>query len=275
MKIIDHQGSSVPALGFGTFRMQGEECYAATRAALDIGYRHLDTAQAYENEEEVGRALDDSSVSRDDVFLTTKCHKDKLTAQAVKDELDASLIKLRTDAVDLLLIHWPSADVPLGETLEALQKAQADGKTKHIGVSNFTVALLNEAVATLGATLFTNQIEYHPLLRQPAVNVCTLGHGMLLSGHSPIATGRIVDHPLMQEIGAKYGKTASQVAIRWQLEQDNVMVLPKSKRPEIIRENFEVFDFALSADDMAKIETLPRNERGVAPPWSPEWDAND
>jgi 2,5-diketo-D-gluconate reductase B len=156
MKIIQHQNSSLPALGFGTFRMQGEECYNATRAALDIGYRHLDTAQAYENEEEVGRALDDSDVSRDDIFLTTKCHKDKLTAQQVREGLDESLSKLRTDAVDLLLIHWPSADVPMQETLEAMQEAQARGKTRHIGVSNFTVALLREATETHGAVLFTN-----------------------------------------------------------------------------------------------------------------------
>lgn len=273
MKIIHHQNSTLPALGFGTFRMQGEECYNATRAALDIGYRHLDTAQAYENEEEVGRALDDSGVAREEVFLTTKCHKDKLTAQQVKSELDDSLSRLRTDAVDLLLIHWPSAEVPLRETLDALQEAQATGKTRHIGVSNFTVRLLKEATETHGAVLFTNQIEYHPLLRQPAVNACTFDHGMLLTGHSPIATGRIIDNSVLQEIGTQYGKTASQVAIRWQLEQDMVMVLPKSRRPEIIRENFEVFDFSLSEDDMKRVETLPDNERGVAPPWSPDWDA--
>lgn len=274
MKFVNHQGAHVPALGFGTFRMQGEECYNATRWALECGYRHLDTAQGYDNEQDVGRALADSGLERSAVFLTTKCHKDKLTADAIAAELEISLDKLHTDHVDLLLIHWPSAEVPLAETMGALRAARDDGKARHIGVSNFTIPLMREAAALVPG-LFTNQIEYHPLLRQKAVNETVFELGMVLSGHSPIATGRLVDNPVIAGIARKHGKSVPQVAIRWQLEQHDVIVIPKSRRREIIAENFDVFDFALDADDMAAIETLPHDDRGVAPPWSPNWDPND
>lgn len=265
-------GSRVPALGFGTFRIQGEDCREAVRCALETGYRHIDTAQAYGNEAEVGAALEDVGLPREQVFLTTKCHKDHLTAPEVARWFDNSLRALRTDHVDLLLIHWPSATTPLGETLDAMRALQATGKVKHIGVSNFPVALLREAVETHKARLFTNQIEYHPLLVQPALNAWTFGRGMLLTGHSPLATGRLVDHPVLAAIGARYGKSASQVAIRWQLEQDKVIVLPKSQTPARIGENFDVFDFALDEADMAAIAALPHDQRGVDPPWAPRWD---
>ena len=274
MKYLQQQGSEVPALGFGTFRMEGRECVDAVNWALEIGYRNIDTAQRYENEQDVGLALEESNVPRDEIFLTTKIGMANLQPDQVRTSTDDSLNKLRTDYVDLLLIHWPVKEIPLADTLGAMVELQSEKKARHIGVCNFTIPMIEEAVDRLGIRLFTNQIEYHPLLRQETLNQCVFDHDMVLTGHSPIATGRLIENERLKKISAKYKKSSAQVAIRWQLEQDNVMVIPKSKRKEIIAENFDVFDFELSSEDMAEINSLPRNDRGVRPPFEPDWDPN-
>ena len=275
MKTITHQGSQLPALAFGTFRMQGEDCANAVKWALEIGYRNIDTAQRYENEQDVGSALEASPVPREEIFLTTKIGMANAAGNDVLVSARESLDKLRTDYVDLLLLHWPVPEIPLSETLGAMAELQSEGKTRHIGVANFTVPMIEEAVDQLNIKLFTNQIEYHPLLRQKKLNECIFSHDMILSGHSPIATGRIVENDTLKAIGSKYDKTPAQVAIRWQLEQDKVMPIPKSSRREIIAENFNVFDFSLDAGDMENIEGLPKNDRGVRPPFEPDWDPNN
>ncbi len=275
MKTITHQGSQLPALAFGTFRMQGEDCANAVKWALEIGYRNIDTAQRYENEQDVGSALEASPVPREEIFLTTKIGMANAASNDVLVSARESLDKLRTDYVDLLLLHWPVPEIPLSETLGAMAELQSEGKTRHIGVANFTVPMIEEAVDRLNIKLFTNQIEYHPLLRQKKLNECIFSHDMILSGHSPIATGRIVENDILKAIGSKYDKTPAQVAIRWQLEQDKVMPIPKSSRREIIAENFNVFDFSLDAGDMEDIEGLPKNDRGVRPPFEPDWDPNN
>ncbi len=275
MKTIEHHGAQLPALAFGTFRMQGEDCINAVKWALDIGYRNIDTAQRYENEQDVGAALATSSIPRENIFLTTKIGMANAAGQDVLTSARESLDKLRTDYVDLLLLHWPVPEIPLSETLGAMAELQSEGKTRHIGVANFTIPMIEEAVDQLNIKLFTNQIEYHPLLRQQKLNECLFSHDMILSGHSPIATGRIVENDTLRAIGSKYGKTPAQIAIRWQLEQDKVMPIPKSSRGEIIAENFNVFDFSLDTADMAEIERLAKNDRGVRPPFEPDWDPND
>ena len=274
MKYITHHGARVPALGFGTYRLVGETVEDPLRWALETGYRHIDTAQRYENEANVGKVLAGSGIPRGEIFLTTKLGMNNLTAERVKSSFAESQDRLRTDYVDLLLIHWPVKDVPQEETLAAMQAVQQAGGARHIGVANFTIPML-EAAARQGVKLFTNQIEYHPLLRQERLNDVIFGNDMVLSGHSPIATGRLADNPVLRAVGAKYGKTPAQVAIRWQLDQDDVMVLPKSQRQAIIAENFDVFDFALTAADIDAIATLPHDERGVKPPHQPDWDPND
>lgn len=275
MKYIDHHGSRVPALGFGTYRLPGEDCEDPVRWALQTGYRHIDTAQRYENEANVGKVLEQSGIPRDEIFLTTELGMTNLEPDTVRSSFTESLDRLRTDFVDLLLIHWPVSDVPQEETLAAMAEQQQAGRATHIGVSNFTIPMIEAAIDKQRLKLFTNQIEYHPLLRQKRLMEAVFSRDMVLTGHSPIATGRVADNELLAGIGAKYGKSPAQVAIRWQLEQDRVMVLPKSKRQAIIAENFDVFDFALDTDDMAKIETLPHNERGVKPPQQPNWDPNE
>lgn len=275
MKYIDHHGTKIPALAFGTFRLQGEDCINAVNWALETGYRNIDTAQRYENEHDVGLALNTSQVSRDEIFLTTKIGMANAARIDVHTSFKESLDKLRTDFVDLLLIHWPVSEVPLSETLGAMSELQSEGKVRHIGVANFTIPMIKKAVDQLNIKLFTNQIEYHPLLRQKKLNDCIFFHDMILSGHSPIATGRIIENETLKSIGVKYGKSPAQVAIRWQLEQNSIMPVPKSSRKDIIKENFDVFDFNLNSHDMAEIEKLSKNDRGVRPPFEPKWDPND
>jgi diketogulonate reductase-like aldo/keto reductase len=275
MITLTHRSVRVPALGFGTYPMRGAQCADAVRRALDTGYRHIDTAQDYENEDAVGCAIGASGIPRGEIFLTTKVGNARMTARRVADELAISLDKLGT-APDLLLLHWPSATVPMAETLGAMAEAQRAGHARLLGVANFTLALLREAseihAPALGIDLFAHQFESHPLLRQPRIEAATRAAGMLATAHSPIARGRVVDNPVLAAIGAKYGKSAVQVALRWQLDKPDTMLVPKSTRPAGIAENFAVFDFTLDADDRAAIETLPNGRRGSRPPWEPDWD---
>jgi len=275
MKYIEHKGARVPALGLGTYPMRDEQCYEAVRWALDIGYRHIDTAESYFNEDPVGRALADSGIPREEIFLTTKCGFQVATADNVAAELAASLDMLRTDYVDLWIYHWHRKETPMDETLGVLAEAKAAGQARQIGVGNFTIALMREAVEVHKADLFTNQFEAHPLLRQPKVEAEAHRLGMTVTAHSPIARGRAVDNPVLAKIGAKYGKSAPQVAIRWQLDKADTLLVPKSTRREGLAANFDVFDFALDDDDRAAIETLPNDLRGSRPPFEPDWDPID
>jgi 2,5-diketo-D-gluconate reductase B len=275
MKYIEHKGATVPALGLGTYPMQGEQCYEAVRWALDIGYRHIDTAESYHNEDAVGRALADSGIPREEIFLTTKCGFMDASPENVAAEFAASLDMLRTDYVDLLLYHWHRKETPMDETLGVLTDAKAAGRTRHMGVGNFTIALMREAVEVHKADLFTNQFEAHPLLRQPKLEREAHRLGITVTAHSPIARGRAVDNPVLTQIGAKYGKSAPQVAIRWQLDKPDTFLVPKSTRREGLAANFDVFDFALDDDDRAAIENLPNDMRGSRPPFEPDWDPLD
>ncbi|GIV57349.1 MAG: oxidoreductase [Rhodothermaceae bacterium] len=274
MHHVQANGASIPALGFGTFQMKGETAYAAVRHALDLGYRHLDTAQIYANEAEVGRALAESGVAREAVFLTTKVWIDRFTSDRLAPSVDESLRRLRTDYVDLLLLHWPNPDVPLAETIRALNQVQRAGKTRHIGVSNFPTKLLREALALTDVPLVTNQVEYHPYLSQRAVLAVLREAGMCLTAYSPLAQGRLLDDPVLRTLGARYGKTPAQVALRWLLQQDGVVAIPKAARPEHAAANIDVFDFTLTDEEMRQIHGLARPDgRVVDPPGlAPAWD---
>ena len=275
MKIASAHGAGIPVVGLGTWELHGEECVRCVAEAIATGYRHIDTAQSYYNEDAVGRALADCGLPREDIFLTTKCGFENATAENVADELAASLDMLRTDYVDLWLYHWYRKEAPLDETLGALAEAKAAGQARHIGVGNFTLTLMREAVEEHGADLFTNQIEAHPLLRQPKVEAEAHRLGMTITAHSPIARGRVVDNSVLEKIGTKYGKRAPQVAIRWQLDKGQTLLVPKSTRREGIAANFGVFDFTLDDDDRAAIEALPNDLRGSRPPFEPAWDPID
>ncbi len=267
-------GSGVPRLGFGTFQLSGGDAYRSSLVALETGYRHLDTAQGYENEAEVGRALADSGVDRDEVFVTTKLTPSNAAAADVRHSTEESLEKLELDHVDLLLLHWPADDVaPLEETMEAMTAVRDAGLTRHIGVSNFPSEMLERAYAL--APIVTDQMEHHPYLDVGRVEEVLARHGGFLTAYSPLARGRVADDPVLAGIGAAHGVTAAQVTLRWMLQRSRVVAIPKSGTPERIRSNFEVFDFALTDDEMGRISALERGQRLIAPAGGPAWDRSD
>ncbi|MGH6921781.1 MAG: aldo/keto reductase [Geminicoccaceae bacterium] len=267
------KGERIPALGFGTYHLRGPEGIKAIRYALDVGYRHLDTAIRYENEVEVGRAIAESGIDRSAIFLTTKLRYADLARDDVRRRTAESLGRLRTDHVDLLLAHWPNATIALAETMAALAEVRAAGQARHIGISNFPTSLMRQAIEDCGADIFTNQVEYHPFLRQNAVLDYVRARGILLTAAVPLARGAVADEPLLQEIAACQGKSPAQITLRWLVQQPHVAAIPKSSRPERIRANFEIFDFALSADETTAISALGANQRLVNPKWAPAWDA--
>ena len=269
---LDVHGVSIPALGFGTWQLNGEAGRDAIETALDVGYRHLDTARSYGNEAEVGLAIRNSGVPRDDVFLTTKVAHGSLRYRDVLRSADESLERLRTDYVDLLLVHWPDPSVELEETLDAFQEVRARGRARLIGVSNFPPTLLEQALA-LVPDLACDQVEYHPFLGQDTLLGVVRKHGLCLTAYSPIARGDVAHDQTIQEIAAVHGRSAVQVTLRWLLQQDRVAAIPRSADPAHIRSNFEVFDFALSEEEMETLHALARGQRMIDPEFAPAWEA--
>jgi 2,5-diketo-D-gluconate reductase B len=273
MEYIISGSVKIPVLGFGTWKLTGDDCIRATNCALETGYRHIDTAQIYENEAEIGTALSGSNIPRADIFLTTKVWTENLKDGDLQRSVDASLKKLKTDYVDLLLIHWPINDVPFAEQLNALKSVQDAGKARLIGVSNFTTAQLREAVEVIGAPIVNNQVEYHPYLSQKPVLDFTRSHGMFLTAYSPLARGQIMDDPTLSAIAKKHGKTIGQIVLRWLLQHGDVAAIPKAASEAHIKSNFDIFDFVLSHEEVAAIHALARPDgRLISPAWGPVWD---
>jgi diketogulonate reductase-like aldo/keto reductase len=266
-------GLGIPALGFGTFELTGRSAVAAVGHALAVGYRHLDTAAMYGNEAEVGEALAASGVPRDQVWLTTKVWPDDFRDGALQRAAEASVQKLGTEP-DLLLLHWPSRRVPLEETIGALNEARRRGLARQIGVSNFTTGLLEAAWSCSEAPLIVNQVEYHPYLDQRAILGALHARGMILTAYAPLAKGQVHRDPLLREIADRHGKAPGQVALRWLIQQEGVCAIPRSSQRANIEANFAVFDFALSADEMARIGGLARPDGRLVSPASvaPDWD---
>jgi len=264
-------GSTIPRLGFGTFQLAGDDAYRSVSVALETGYRHIDTAQGYGNEAEVGRALADSGLDRSEVFLTTKLKPSNAASNDVRTSTQTSLRELGTDHVDLLLLHWPAEDVaPLAETLEAMTNLQQDGLTRHIGVSNFPSRMLARAYEL--APIVTDQVEHHPYLGVDRIEEVLRVRGGFLTAYSPLARGTVVDDETLKAIGAEHGVTPAQVTLRWMLQRPGVVAIPKSGTPERIRANFEVDGFELSDEEMARIDGLERGERHIDPDFAPDWD---
>jgi len=273
MLYIDLQNRKIPALGYGTWQLKGKDCETGVAAALDIGYRHIDTAQIYENEAEVGRALKSSGLKREDLFLTTKVWNDNLAGNRFQKSVEESLNKLQTNYVDLLLIHWPISEVPFEEQMKSLRAVHEAGMARMIGVSNFTVAQMREVVEELGAPIVNNQVEYHPFLSQKPVLDYVRAHGMFLTAYSPLARGKVREEIALREIAEKHGKTVGQITLRWLVQQERVAAIPKAASLDHIRENFDIFNFELDADDMQRINLLTRRaSRLINPDWAPHWD---
>jgi diketogulonate reductase-like aldo/keto reductase len=272
MHMIEAHGARIPAIGLGTMTLKGAVCVDVVKAALQSGYRHIDTAERYENETEVGEGLHASGIKRDDIFVTTKVYWTDAAAGDFARSVEASLKRLRLSAVDLLLIHWPNPKVPLAETVGALCKAKRDGLTKHVGVANFTVGLIDEAVRLASEPLVTNQVEVHPFLDQSKVIAACKRHGLSVTAYCPLARGKVPGSDVLQRIGQAHGKSATQVALRW-LVQQGIIPIPRTSKIERLSENLAVFDFTLTASEMAEIETLKRPDgRCVNPAHAPMWD---
>ncbi|GGI07047.1 aldo/keto reductase [Egicoccus halophilus] len=265
-------GLTVPRLGFGTFELDGEDAYRSTRTALEVGYRHVDTAQGYDNEEEVGRAIADSEVDRGDVWLTTKIKPSNAKPEDVRASSEQSLRKLGVEQVDLILLHWPAEHVaPLEATLEAMTALVDDGLTRSIGVSNFPSRLLARAYE-LSPGIITDQVEHHPYLGVDAIERVLEEHGGFLTAYSPLARGNVSDDATLTEIGEAHGVSAAQVTLRWMLQKPDTVAIPKSGNPDRIRTNFAVFDFELDDDELQRIGELERQERLIDPEGGPDWD---
>lgn len=271
MDYLTLQGARIPVLGLGTYRLQGAACREAVADALALGYRHIDTAQTYDNEADVGRAWRAAGVAREDLFLTTKVWIDNLAPARVDASVEESLRHLQTDYVDLLLIHWPSDAVPLAATLDAMQALQAQGKARHLGVSNFTPTLLREALRH--APLLCNQVEYHPYLSQAPLLALARKHDLMLTAYSPLARARVLRDPTLQAIAARHGKTPVQVALRWLVQQPNVAAIPKAATAAHRRANLDVFSFALTDEEQQAIDGLARGQRLVDPAFAPAWES--
>lgn len=275
MHRIEANGASIPALGLGTWTLKGEDCADLVAHALGIGYRHLDTAASYGNEMDVGEGLRRSGLARDEVFVTTKVWWTDLAANDFRRSAEKSLERLKLDQVDLLLIHWPNPKIPLAETIEALNQARADGLTRHVGVSNFPTGLLAEALALSDAPLVANQVEHHPYLDQAKVYAACRKVGMAMTSYCPLARGGdLFAERAVVDAAKAHGKTPGQIVLRWHVQQDGVVAIPRTTRKERLAENFDIFNFALTDGEMAAISALGvKNARICDYDFSPEWDA--
>lgn len=264
------KGIDVPTLGFGTAELEGDTCRKAVLNSIETGYRHLDTARAYGNEAEVGAAVAASGISREEIFLTSKVKRDELSPHGIETSIDASLKALQTDYLDLVLIHWPNPESDLDACIQTFESFRHAGKIRRYGVSNFTAEQFREAVCY--GDIFCNQVEYHPLLKQDTVLETVRQHGAALTAYSPLAQGEAIGYPELEAIADKHGKSSEQVALRWLIEQENVLAIPRSSSSEHIQSNFDIFDFRLDAEDRECIAELPKRKRQINPSFAPEWD---
>jgi len=254
MKVVTVQGDSVPAIGLGTWRLEGRECYRAVSAAMDLGYRHVDTAEAYGNERQVGAAIEAAGVDREELFLTSKVYPGSATDyDSTWESIEGSLRRLGTDYLDLALIHWPNPLADLEGQLAALFDHRQSGRVRQVGVSNFGVRQLRKARKLADGPIFTDQVQFHPFKPQRRLLRYCQDEDLLLTAYSPLAHGGVVEDDLLAEIGERYGKTPAQVALRWAISHRNVSAIPKATSRGHLEENVDVFDFSLAREEMDRI----------------------
>lgn len=269
MEQVPVDGTSVPAVGLGTWRLTGERCRRAVDTALDLGYRHIDTAQDYGNEREIGQAIADADIEREEMFLTTKVWVRNARYDDVLESTHRSLDRLGTDYVDLLLLHWPNPLVPIGETLAAMGKLRDDGHIRHAGMSNFSLDRLRSARETTDVPVAADQVQLNPYRPRPDLRQYCAEEGVLLVAYSPLGHGGLIHDPVLREIGERYGKSAPQVAIRWTIQHEGIATIPRATSPEHQRENADVFDFELSEEEIRRIERPSGLRTAVS--WARGW----
>lgn len=271
MQYKNIQGLDVPEIGLGTYKLHDRECERVIRTALDIGYRHIDTAQMYKNEREIGEALNVSNVPREDIFLSTKIWHTNLEADDVLQTTEESLRHLDTPYVDLLMIHWPNDQYDLRATIESMLVLRDQGKAMNIGVSNFPLHLLKKVNDEIRAPIFCEQVEFHPFIDQLDLLDYAIEKDIMVTAYSPLAKGEVTKNKELQEIAEKYGKSPAQISLRWLIEQENVVAIPKASTEEHLKENFDVFDFFLEDEDFNRIDQLEKGMRLVNPSFAPKW----
>ena len=274
MHVVSAHGADIPVIGFGTWLIRGEACARAVAEAIRVGYRHIDTAGIYRNEDRVGEGIRAAGVPRESLFITTKVAPEELDDRRFKASVERSLKLIGVDQVDLVLIHWPSKVLSVAETVASLNDVKRRGWTRHIGLSNFPVALLEQAWAATDAPLVTEQCEFHPYLNQDRLRAAVAARGMAFTAYTPLGRGAVLRDPVIVEIAQRHRRTPAQVILRWDIQQESVVTIPKSAHPDRIRSNFDIFDFALTDDEMAAISALPRthkhrvaNAASLAPVW--------
>jgi len=272
MDSIDTQGIRLPRIGLGTFRLKGKEGQAAVESALAMGYRHIDTAEIYETEDAVGAAIAAAGLPRERLHVTTKVWHDHLEPTAIRKALDASLQRLGLDYADLYLVHWPAPGMDLPAILETLVALKEEGLIRALGVSNFPVALMRQAVEEIGAPVACNQVEYHVLLDQSALLAYQQPRGIPLVAYSPLAHGNLGDYGPLNDCARRHAATPHQIALAWLLDQDLVAAIPKSARAEAQRANFEAQEISLTDEDRSAIASLPKDKRMIDPEFAPDWD---
>ena len=272
MEHLQTQGISLPKLGLGTFRMQGDACRAAVEGGLALGYRHLDTAEMYNNEEAVGAAIAASRVPRKDLHVTTKVWNENLAPDVLRRAFDTSLKKLRLDHVDLYLVHWPAPNMNLPEIFETLMRLKEDGRARAIGVANFNIALLKTVVEQIKAPIACNQIEYHVMLDQTKVRRYLAAKSIPLVAYCPLAQGRVASDEALAAIGRKHDASAAQIALKWLLDQEGTAAIPKASRPASQQANLDALKLNLDDADRHVIAALPKDKRCVNPGYAPAWD---
>jgi 2,5-diketo-D-gluconate reductase B len=274
MKTVTANGATIPALGFGTFRMAGPDTLRMVPHALKLGFRHIDTAQIYGNEAEVGEGIANSGIARAEIFLTTKVWVENYAHKAFIASVEESLRRLKTDHVDLLLLHWPNEGVPLPEQIGALNEVAKAGKARHIGVSNFNTALMAQAVALSAAPIVTNQIEYHPYIDQSTVITAARAAGIAITGYYGMADGKVFTDPVLGEIARRHGRSVAQIVLRWLVQQDDVIALSKTVGEARAAENLAIANFELDAGEMAAIHALAIPDGRIVSPngLAPVWD---
>ena len=271
---VNVDGARIPKIGCGTWELRGATCAKIVAEALKIGFRHIDTAQGYDNEAAVGDGIRESGVPREQIFVTTKVRPELLADGPLQQSVEESLKRLQITEIDLLLVHWPNPAIPLAETMRALSATKGLGLTRNIGVSNFTIAKLDEAIRVSPEPIVAAQIEYHPYLDQSRLLAAIRRHGLAITAYCPIALGKVARDPRLIAIGKKHGKSAVQVTLRWLIQQDDVIAIPRTSKPERLKENLAVFDFRLTAEEMDQISrmTTPDSRLINEPQWVPRWD---
>jgi len=276
MPNVNVGNAAIPAIGFGTYGMSAADIYRLIPAALSAGFRHIDTAQIYGNEGEIGDCVAASGIPRSEIFLTTKVWVSNYPERFFEASVNESLRKLKTDYIDLLLLHWPGSDVSLAEQIEGLNAVARAGKVRHIGVSNFNRARMTESIRLSAVPLVTNQFEYHPYLNQSLLIESTLQAGLAVTGYCGMAIGRVFSDPTLKEIAARHDKSIAQIVLRWLVQQRGIVALSRTTRIDrLLAQNLTVFDFELDGADMAAIHSLATpGSRIVDPPGlAPLWDS--